>query len=119
MPAVCEPPASAISMKPSKVIWLIQNDPPPTPMCFDSRQQWQSYLMGLHESGEKITRVQDLGKWTTVNGVKVRTHRFLTTVWERVDYCADCLIGGERQLKMQKAGRCVSPAQAPNVSDEE
>lgn len=74
---LCNRPEPAV--KQSKVIWFIANDLPPTPACFDDRRQWQDYLKSLHESGERITRVQDTAFWTMVGGVKVRTHRFLAT----------------------------------------
>jgi hypothetical protein len=113
---VCERPVARQPVSPGpvmqrrgKIVWLIQNDPPPTPLCFDDRRQWQDYLHSLHESGEKITRVQDTGYWTVIGGVKVRQQRFLATVWERVDYCSDCHIGGTRQLRMQATGRCILP----------
>lgn len=89
------------AVKPSKVIWMIQTAPPPKPMCFDDTKQWQEYLMGLHAEGTPITRRQDLGKHSG--------RRTVTTVFDRVDYCADCAIGGERQRRMQDEKRCLIP----------
>lgn len=99
MNAVAELP---YAVKSTKVIWMIQNDPPPTPLCFDSRGQWQDYLMYLEASGERITRRQDLGKHA-----KSRL-RVVTTVFDRIDICMDCLQGGERQKRMEREGRCMA-----------
>ncbi len=101
MNAVAELP---YAVKSTKVIWMIQNDPPPTPLCFDSRGQWQDYLMYLEASGERITRRQDLGKHA-----KSRL-RVVTTVFDRIPFCSDCSIGGERQLRMVAEKRCILPA---------
>lgn len=92
------------AVKSTKVIWMIQNDPPPKPLCFDSRGQWQEYLMYLEASGEHITRRQDLGKHA-----KSRV-RVVTTVFTRIDHCADCHVGGERQLRMVAEKRCILQA---------
>lgn len=91
------------AVKPSKVIWMIQQTPPPKPACFDTMASWQEYLMYLHASGERITRRQDLGKNATGRV------RVVTTVFDRIDHCQDCLIGGERQKRMAREGRCILP----------
>ena len=95
--------------RPRKVTWLIEHRPPPTPLCFDSTAEWQSYLTSLADSGEPITRKQDTGKWTTRNGIKIRTQRTVTLVWERIDYCQDCAIGSPDQAAKRQAGRCILP----------
>lgn len=92
-----------------RVIWLIKNTPPPTPLCFDSKEQWQEQLLLMHASGETITRRQDTAKWTTVDGKKVRTQRTVTMVFDRIDYCADCDIGSQTQIRKRQAGRCIMP----------
>ena len=97
------------AVKRTKVIWMIENAPPPTPPCFDSQPQWQTYLMYLHASGEAITRRQDLGK----HGSNLGRVRVVTTVFDRIDFCADCDIGGTRQKRMQREARCVIPATPP------
>lgn len=89
------------AVKQSKVIWMIQNAPPPKPACFDDDAQWREYLMYLAASGEPITRRQDLGKHAG--------RRTVTTVFDRIPFCDDCAIGGGRQLRMQDEGRCVIP----------
>ena len=103
------PPAATLpyAVKGNKVIWLIQNHPPPKPLCFDDLAQWQSYLMYLDASGEKITRRQDTGKWTTLEGSKVRVQRTVVTVFDRIDFCADCHVGGPRQQRMVAEARCI------------
>lgn len=95
------------AVKSTRVIWMIQHAPPPVPACFDGPSQWQDYLMYLEASGERITRRQDTGKWTTVDGAKVRTSRTVVTVFDRIDFCADCDIGGRHQLEMAATGRCI------------
>lgn len=95
--------------RPRKVIWLIENRPPPTPLCFDSTAEWQSYLTSLADSGEPITRKSDTGKWTTRNGVRIRLKRTVALVWERIDYCQDCAIGSHDQMAKRQAGRCILP----------
>ena len=102
MPTVTAPPLP-YAVKSTKVIWMIQNDPPPTPLCFDSRSQWVEYLMYLEASGEPITRRQDLGKHS-----KTRI-RVVTTVFDRIPYCDDCAVGGQRQQRMAREGRCILP----------
>ena len=102
MPTVIAPLPYAV--KSTKVIWMIQSDPPPTPLCFDSRSEWQTYLMYLDASGERITRRQDLGKHS-----KSRV-RIVTTVFDRIDFCADCSVGGDRQQRMVREGRCILQA---------
>lgn len=101
MPAVAELP---YAVKSTKVIWMIQTAPPPMPLCFDSMASWKDYLMYLEASGEKITRRQDLGK-NAVARVRV-----VTTVFDRIDFCQDCAVGGQRQQRMAREGRCILPA---------
>lgn len=91
------------AVKKSKVIWMIQTAPPPKPLCFDTDAQWVDYLMYLAASGERITRRQDLGKWYA------EPARTVTTVFDRIDHCQDCDIGGERQRRMQVERRCILP----------
>jgi hypothetical protein len=91
------------------VVWMIQHAPPPTPQCFDSLEQWQQYLTVLNASGEQITRRQDIGKWTTVDGKKVRTWRTVARVFDRIDICADCDLGSPQQIAKRQAGRCIMP----------
>lgn len=95
--------------KPTKVMWLIQHQPPPKPLCFDTLTEWQSYLITQVASGEKITRRQDTAKWATVDGKKVRTHRTVVPVFDKIDHCGDCAIGSPAQLAKRQAGRCVLP----------
>lgn len=95
--------------RPRKVIWLIEHHPPPTPLCFDSLAEWQSYPTSQAESGEPITRKSDTGKWTTRNGIKVRLKRTVAPVWQRIDYCQDCAIGSPSQMAKRQAGRCILP----------
>ena len=95
------------AVKITKVIWMIEKAPPPMPLCFDSMSQWQEYLMYLHASGETITRRQDLGKY--------KGPRVVTTVFDRIDHCEDCLIGEKRQLRMQDEGRCIIPKDCPTT----
>ena len=97
-PVLTTPPPGC---KSSKVIWMILAEPPPQPLCFDTVDDWQTYLCSLHESGEKITRMQDTGKFAGKRTVR--------QVFARIDYCADCAIGGKRQLKMQSDRRCILP----------
>lgn len=101
-----DPATLPYAVKPSKIIWLIQNQPPPKPLCFDSMPQWQEYLMYLHADGTQITRRQDLGK-----NSKDRV-RVVTDVIDpkRIDFCQDCDIGGDRQKRMQREKRCILPA---------
>ena len=89
-------------VRPSKVVWMVINTPPPRPLCFDSQQQWQTYLCYLHESGEAITRRQDTGKYAG--------KRTVTTVFDRIDFCVDCEIGELRQKRMMVEGRCILSA---------
>lgn len=110
MPTVTAPPLP-YAVKSTKVVWMIQHSPPPKPLCFDSMAQWQAYLMYLDASGEKITRRQDTGKWTTQDGAKIRTVRTVVTVFDRIPFCDDCLIGGQRQKRMALEGRCILPAE--------
>lgn len=104
-PTARPPPPYAVKV--SKVIWMIQKAPPPMPLCFDSMAQWQEYLVYLHASGETITRRQDLGKH--------KGPRVVTTVFDRIDHCEDCLIGEKRQLRMQDEGRCILPKDFPTT----
>lgn len=103
-----DPSTLPYAVKPSKVIWMIQQTPPPKPLCFDTMSSWQEYLMYLHASGETITRRQDLGK-NAKHGVRV-----VTTVFDRIDHCQDCDIGGTRQRRMSVEGRCILP---PKVTE--
>ena len=98
-----DPATLPYAVKPSKVIWLIQNQAPPKPLCFDSAAQWQEYLMYLHAEGPQITRRQDTG---THSG-----HRVVVDVIDpkRIDFCDSCDIGGDRQRRMVKEGRCILP----------
>ena len=93
-------------VKQSRTIWMIQTAPPPKPMCFDTLEQWQEYLMYLHASGESITRRQDIGKY----GNKPRV---ITVVFDHIPYCDDCEIGSPRQLRMRSEGRCIVPEICP------
>lgn len=102
------PDALPYAVKPSKVIWMIQQTPPPKPLCFDTMGSWQEYLMYLHASGETITRRQDLGKNSRDRA------RVVTTVFDRIDFCGDCEIGGQRQRRMSAEGRCILP---PKVTE--
>lgn len=102
MPAVVDKPLP-YAVKQTKVIWMIQNAPPPKPLCFDTMASWQEYLMYLHASGERITRRQDLGKNATGRV------RVVTTVFDRIPFCDDCDIGGQRQQRMAHEGRCILP----------
>lgn len=102
MPTVTAPPLP-YAVKSTKVIWMIQNDPPPKPLCFDTMKDWQDLLMYMEASGERITRRQDIGKHSKS---KVRV---VTTVFDRVDFCMDCAIGGQRQQRMAQEGRCILP----------
>jgi hypothetical protein len=99
-----DPATLPYAVKPSKVIWLIQNQAPPAPLCFDSQAQWSEYLMYLHAEGQQITRRQDTGKHSG--------HRVVVDVIDpkRIDYCESCDIGGDRQRRMVKEGRCILPA---------
>jgi hypothetical protein len=105
MPTTSKPHATP----PRNIVWLVRHAAPPTPACFDSDEQWQSYLISLAASGERITRRQDTGKWTTVDGKKIRTERTVTTVFTRIDYCQDCPIGSAAQVAKRQAGRCIMP----------
>lgn len=107
-----QPAELPYAVKSTKVIWMIQNAPPPKPLCFDTLNDWQVYLMYLEASGEKITRRQDLGKHSAT---RVRT---VTTIFDRIDYCADCHIGGERQQRMQATGRCILPSSVAQADPE-
>ena len=80
---------------------MVLASPPATPRCFDSTAAWQQYLLGLHYSGEAITRRQDLHKHAAKRGEGVRT---VTTVFLEVDYCRDCTAAYQR--RMEAAGRC-------------
>jgi hypothetical protein len=99
-----DPATLPYAVKPSKVIWLIQNQAPPAPLCFDSQAQWSEYLMYLHAEGQQITRRQDTGKHSG--------HRVVVDVIDpkRIDFCDSCDIGGERQKRMQREKRCILPA---------
>lgn len=89
-----------------RVMWLIQHDPPPTPLCFRDRAQWQDYLTQLAASGERITRREDTGKHAGRRVVRV--------VFARIDYCQDCQIGGSHQQAMAEQRRCIL-ANAPQL----
>lgn len=91
------------AVKATKVIFMVRDAPPPKPACFESMEKWQEYLMYLEASGVRITRRQDLGKHSTT---RIRT---VTTVFDRIDFCQDCHIGGTHQLQMQREGRCLIP----------
>lgn len=104
-----EPLPYSVAPGSRRVIWMIRNIPPPTPLCFDSLEQWQEQLLLIHASGESITRRQDTGKWTTIDGKKIRTERTVTMVFDRIDYCAACDIGGAQQMAKRQAGRCILP----------
>lgn len=105
MPAIANLP---YAVKSTKVIWMIQTAPPPKPLCFDSMNQWVDYLMYLEASGEKITRRQDLGN-SRLPGPQRAITRVVTTVFDRIDFCADCSVGGQRQQRMAREGRCILP----------
>lgn len=90
-----------LDVKPSKVIRLILESPPPTPKCFSYLRQWQDYLMVLHTSGERITRRRDLGKY--------RGERTVDLVFvDAVDHCADC--HHRHKAAMERQGRCFPSA---------
>lgn len=97
-------------VKPSKVIWMIQNHPPPKPLCYDTMERWQEDLMHMHTEGKSIVRRQDTGKWTTVDGRKVRISRTVTMVFDRIDFCDGC--PAEWRRKMQGEKRCIVPVEA-------
>jgi len=103
-----DPKTLPYSVKPSRIIWMIQTAPPPKPLCFDSDRQWAEYLMLLHAEGQQITRRQDTGKWKTVGGQKVRTARTTITVLDekRIDFCQDCTV--QRRHQMQDEKRCIA-----------
>ena len=107
------PPPPIVKPKSATVFWLIEHAPPPKPLCFDSRRQWQAYLEGLADDGVKLTRRQDHATWTTVDGKQQRRTREVRVVFDRVDYCSDCQIGGAHQLRMQDDNRCILPKRAP------
>lgn len=96
----------------TRVIWMIVNAPPPKPLCFETDGQWQEYLMYLHESGERITRIVDRGA-ARGNGTG-GSPRVVTREFDRIDYCADCDVGGKHQRRMQVEGRCIMPLVPPS-----
>lgn len=93
----------------TKIIWLLKHDPPPTPLCFESREDWQGYLMLLHTEGRSVVRRQD----RVIEG-----KRIVTNTWDRIDYCADCDIGGSYQQRMQRENRCILPAKNEKTATE-
>lgn len=105
-----DPKSLPFDVKPSKVIWMIQNHPPPKPLCYDTLQRWKDDLMHMHTEGIQLTRRQDTGKWKTVDGRKVRIKRVITTVFDRIDFCEGC--PADWRKKMQGEKRCIVPAEA-------
>ena len=93
-----EPPPG---VRGTKTVWMIINVPPPKPLCFDTVDDWQRYLCGVAESGQKVTRRQDTGRYNGKRTVRI--------VFDRVDYCEDCAIGGSHQMQMMADRRCILP----------
>lgn len=84
----------------TRVIWMIENNPPPKPACFDTMRQWQEYLLYVDASGEPVVQRRDHGRMPV---------RVVSVEFRRIDYCADCDIGSARQQRMQVEGRCIIP----------
>lgn len=77
---------------------LVQDNPPPTPACFSTRQSWQEWLQQAIDAGEPLTRLQDTGKYAG--------KRLLILVFEpRIDFCQDCT--REHRYRMRRLGRCT------------
>ncbi len=89
-------------MRKTRVIWMIEHEPPAKPPCFDAMDGWKQYLLCLHETGRTLTRRSDTGKYAGKRTVRM--------VFDRIDYCGDCDIGSHTQRQKQQAGRCVMPA---------
>ena len=90
------------ALRKTKVIWMIEHEPPPKPPCFDALDGWKQYLLSLHATGRTLTRRSDTGKYAGKRTVRM--------VFDRIDYCGDCDIGSATQRSKQLAGRCVMPA---------
>lgn len=97
-----DPSTLPYAVKPTKVVWMIQTAPPPKPLCYDSTEAWQEYLMLLHAEGQQITRRQDTGKHAG--------RRVVMDVFDlkRIDFCQDCTAA--YRAKMQGQRRCIVPA---------
>lgn len=87
---------------------LLDKQLPRRPRCFDSNDKWRQYLLTTHESGESITRRQDVGKHAG-NRKVITILAIRPFMW-----CDECASGCEFRRRMESEGKCerVSPGRA-------
>lgn len=83
---------------------LLQASPPRRPRCFDTDPQWHDFLLVTQDSGERVVRRQDTGKWS---GARKVIPVFVAHV--RALPCADC--SAAYQERMTLVGRCERVSQ--------
>lgn len=104
-PDVAAEVAKGTGIHKNKASRLVAENPPPTQACFHNRRVWQDWLLQALASGERITRLQDTGKYGG--------HRILRVVFAPdLNHCLDCR--PSRKATMERDGRCF-PGHAANT----
>lgn len=100
------------------VIHLIVSNPPRMPACFDSPDEWESWLTHAHLSGMRIVRRADVGQTRSDNRANRSTH-YEVLPPDQIDYCCDCT--AKRRASMLQQGRCQPPPAAvpPELPNDE
>jgi hypothetical protein len=83
---------------------LLAECPPRRPRCFESAEQWHEFLITAHESGERVVRRQDTGKWTGQRKVVP-----ILVAHVRQLPCADCEPVFKQRMTL--VGRCERVSQ--------
>lgn len=100
-PATDEHPDVPFSVKPSRVIRLIDTSPPPRPLCYDNDEDWKTELKLAHTAGIVITRRKDTGKYAG--------NRLVELVFrDDFDFCENCTY--KHKAAMERANRCFPSA---------
>ena len=93
------------------VVQLIAENPPERPACFDTQQDWGSWLVSAHEAGERVVRRVDVGRTRADRRAGRPGNRqtyFEVLPLEQIDICRDCT--SLRRGQMTRDGRCTPPA---------
>lgn len=97
------------------MIHLIVANPPRMPACFDTPDEWESWLTHAHLSGMRIVRRADVGQTRHDNRAN-RSTFYEVLPPDQIDYCCDCT--AQRRASMQQQGRCHPPpaANPPDIT---
>lgn len=101
------PPAAPVDPHRTSLQRLLDEAPPRRPRCFDTDRDWHEFLLVASDSGERVVRRQDTGKWS---GQRKVIPVFVAHV--QTLPCADC--SPDFRERMVQVGRCerVSPGNA-------